>query len=85
MDVKEIRHVDDINLSRDMDQWCAVVNTVINRRVSKIYWQFLEWFLKKVSAPWNEQIRSLLGSEYCEDSDGQVAPERDTLEYGNGL
>jgi hypothetical protein len=45
-----------IDMSQDSDQWKALVNTVMNLRVSYNPWKVLEWllnlrFLKKSSAP----------------------------------
>jgi hypothetical protein len=56
MDLREIGWdgVDWIDMSQDMDQWRALVNTVLNLRIK--CWEVLEglhnwWLLKKGSAP----------------------------------
>jgi hypothetical protein len=40
-----------IDLAQDKEQWRALVNTVMNLRVPKKYWEFLEylrdWWLVK--------------------------------------
>jgi hypothetical protein len=49
--------MDWIDLAQDTDQWRALVNTVMNRRVLRINcWEVLEWLLdwwllKEVSSP----------------------------------
>jgi hypothetical protein len=45
MDIKETKweDVDWILLAEDGDQWRAVMNTVMNHRVSTKSWEFLEW------------------------------------------
>jgi hypothetical protein len=50
--------MDWIRLVRDRDKWRALVNTLMNLRVSIRRWRILEqlkdwWLLKKGSAAWN--------------------------------
>jgi hypothetical protein len=65
MDLRDIGWggMDWIHLAQDMDQWRALVNTVLNLRGSTKWWEILEWLSdwrlhKKGSAPWSWLVSS---------------------------